>query len=395
MGARCRFIHCADLHLGSRFRGISERDPSDGERMTESVFRSFSRIVDLAISEKVDFMVISGDAFDEETVTPSTRFRFVRELERLAVPCYIARGNHDPRTSWTDSIPYPANVHEFATEPEHIIPEGLDGVEVVGVSFADWHEERNLPSMIRGDPARFTVACLHCDVDSNGGDYQYSPCQMTDLIGKGVDYWALGHIHKRQVLCESPYMVYPGNIQGRKITESGEKGAYLVTVTEGIVSELRFIPTQEFVWKTIEVDITGKALLDVISQVRAEAGSRDIVRLVFSGSGKLDSMLRLQQENVSRQISESVGCRVCSVEVSTHPDIDIQSRASGIDMVAKVIQAGEGIRGLGRGEIIAMLKENPVMRSCGDVLDAMSDEEIFSILDRATGMMVARLEGSQ
>lgn len=84
--------------------------------MTESVFRSFSRIVDLAISEKVDFVVIAGDAFDEFTITPATRHRFASELARMEVPCFIARGNHDPQVAWAASIPYPPNVHEFGTE---------------------------------------------------------------------------------------------------------------------------------------------------------------------------------------------------------------------------------------------------------------------------------------
>ena len=75
MGAHFRFVHCADLHLGSRFKGVSVRDPAMGERMTESVFESFGRIVDLARSEKADFMVIAGDAFDESTITPATRHR--------------------------------------------------------------------------------------------------------------------------------------------------------------------------------------------------------------------------------------------------------------------------------------------------------------------------------
>ena len=254
MGAHFRFVHCADLHLGSRFKGVSVRDPAMGERMTESVFESFGRIVDLARSEKADFMVIAGDAFDESTITPATRHRFASELGRLGIPCFIARGNHDPHTSWESSIPYPDNVHEFGTEPEYIELEGLDGVEIVGASFADWHEERNLPSMVRGSPDRFTVACMHCDVDTAGAQYDYSPCRLSDMVGRGVDYWAIGHIHKRAVLSEDPYVVYPGNIQGRKISESGEKGCYLVTVDDGRVSELRFVPTQGHHtshWKTV------------------------------------------------------------------------------------------------------------------------------------------------
>ncbi len=394
MGAHCRFIHCADLHLGSRFKGVRARDEAEGERMTESVFGSFSRIVDLARSEGVDFMVIAGDAFDESTITPSTRHRFVSELARLGVPCFIARGNHDPHTSWEESIPYPGNVHEFGTEPESVTVDGLDGVEIVGVSFADWHEERNLPAMIHGDPDMFTVACMHCDVDSDGAQYAYSPCRLTDMSGRGVDYWAIGHVHKRAVLSVHPYVVYPGNIQGRKVTESGEKGCYLVTVDDGAVSELRFVATQGIVWRDETVDITGKDLQTMLEGLSGTVGKGDIVRITFEGSGGLDRMLRTQGADVAATVESATGCRVCDMVVRTVPEVDMGARAGGSDMVAKVIQAGDRLAAAPREEILARILSNPVAKAHGDFFRSMTDEELRDMVKRATGALVARLEVS-
>ena len=394
MGAHCRFVHCADLHLGSRFRGVSSRDPAEAERMTESVFRSFSRIVDVALSERADFMVISGDAFDESTITPATRHRFVTELRRLGIPCFIARGNHDPHTSWEDGIPYPGNVHEFGTEPESVTLEGLDGVEVVGVSFADWHEERNLPAMIHGDPGRFTVACLHCDVDSAGGQYAYSPCRLADLLGRGVDYWALGHIHKRQVLSTDPYVVYPGNIQGRKSTESGEKGCYVVTVSEGRVSEARFVPTQGIVWRDESVDITGADLDGVVGCLKGRVRPGDILDLTFTGTGPLDAMLRLHADDVEGAIASGTGCIVSGMDVRTSLEVDMDARAGGMDMTAKVIQAGRRLEGASREEILARILSNPVAKAHGDFFRSMTDDQLRELVSRATGMLAARLEVS-
>lgn len=394
MNGNCKFVHCADLHLGSRFRGVSSRDQAVAARMRESVFASFSRIVDLAISEKADFMVISGDAFDEETITPATRLWFVSELKRLGIPCFIARGNHDPRTSWERSIPYPDNVTEFGTEPESHRVDGLDGIEVVGVSFADWHEERNLPSMIRGDRDSFTVACLHCDVDSTDQQYAYSPCRLSDLYGKGVDYWALGHIHRRAVLSTDPYIVYPGNIQGRKITESGEKGAYLVTVTDGHVTEHRFVPTQGMVWSIIDQDITGKDLQSLIADLSAKTSGSDIVRFRFTGSGPLDSYLRLDPASAEAQLGRQLGKQTCGMIAETSPDIDLESRAGGSDMTAKVIQAGARLSGSGRDAILSRILSNPVAKAHADFFEAMTDEQLSELADDATRMLVARLEGS-
>ena len=395
MGAHFRFVHCADLHLGSRFKGVSFRDQAMGERMTESVFESFARIVDLARSEGVDFMVVAGDAFDESTITPATRHRFASELRRLGVPCFIARGNHDPHTSWESSIPYPDNVHEFGTEPEYIELEGLDGVEIVGVSFEDWHKERNLPSMVRGSPDKFTIACMHCDVDSAGAQYDYSPCRLTDMLGRGVDYWAIGHVHKRAVLCEDPYVVYPGNIQGRKITESGEKGCYLVTVDDGRVSELRFVPTQGMVWRDVLVDISGKSMDGVISEVRGEVAAGDVVRITFTGSGELDSMLRLHTAENEEYLSKVLGCTVCGLVLETTPDIDMDARASGSDMTAKVIAAGRSMASSDRDAIISVITSNPIAARHRDYFESLPDERLSELAEAATGFLVARLEGSR
>lgn len=395
MDAHFRFVHCADLHLGSRFKGVSVRDRGLAEEMTESVFESFSRIVDTALSEGADFMVIAGDAFDESTITPATRSRLASELGRLGIPCFISRGNHDPEMSWADSIPYPDNVHEFGPEPENVDVPGLDSVEVVGVSFADWHEERNLPSLVRGRPDRFTVACMHCDVDSAGGEYAYSPCRLSDLSGRGVDYWAIGHIHRRSVLSTDPYVVYPGNIQGRKITESGEKGCYLVTVDSGRVSDLRFVPTQGFVWRDLEVDITDGDLPSLVSGLSGVVGRGDIVRFTFTGTGPMDSVLRLHPDETADMLSGSLGCTVCGLVVRTAPGIDIEARAGGSDMVAKVIAAGRAFESDGRGAFLETVLANPIAKRHRQFYESLTDEQIAEIVRRATGMLVASLEGSR
>lgn len=277
-----KFIHCADLHLGSRFVGIE--DPNLARKLTESAFDSFSGIVDSAISENADFMVVSGDVFDSEKVSPVTRMRFFSELERASIPCFVARGNHDYRTSWEDAVPVPDNVHVFDTEPESVTLNLKNGgtAEIVGISFQRISEKENLAAKLDGTPGIFTVACVHCDVDGRGDSY-YAPCRLTDLTFKNVQYWALGHIHKREIISERPYVVYPGNSQGRHVKESGEKGAYLVTVSGDSVTDLKFIPTQKFVWDTVGCDITGKNYAELVESVSAGLDGNKIVRLKVTG----------------------------------------------------------------------------------------------------------------
>lgn len=384
---RLKFVHCADLHLGARFKGIS--DTSKAESMRNAVFDSFRRIIDLTISEKADALIISGDAFDESTITPKTRMFLANELERAKVPVFMVRGNHDPHTSWESSIPFPSNVRMFGTEPESFPIPGIEGVEVIGASYADWHEERNLPSIMRGSPDKFTIAVVHCDVDGQSSEYAYSPCRLTDLQGKGVDYWALGHIHKRGILSQSPWAVYPGNIQGRNLKETGEKGAYVVTVEGGRIADARFVPTQSIVMRDEEIDITGKTLDGVMSEIGSKAGKGDVARVRFVGAGDLDAMLR-SNSGIHDLISSKVGCTIAEIEVGTSPAIDIEARAESRDMIGLTIRSGRKLSS-SRQEIIDAICGNVVAKKYRSEIEAMSDEELSAIADMAMRNLVNKL----
>ena len=391
MGSDFKFVHCADLHLGSRFKGVSERDAEAGRRMRESAFESFGRIVDLVISEDADALVISGDVYDDGNALPSTRSRLCSELTRAGVPVFISRGNHDSSTSWDESIPYPENVHEFGKDPESIIVHSRGGdFEVVGVSFGTSHEERDLASMLAGRPGMFTVACVHCDVDSSSEGLRYAPCRLQDLQGRNVDYWALGHIHKRQILSERPYVVYPGNIQGRSFRETGPKGAYLVTVSSGVVSGLRFVPTQSMMWHDISVDISGKTLESMASDISGRIRKGDLVRITFTGSGPLDGMLRTDVDDAVSVLEERTGCRIASWEVDTSPDFDIWSMGGGDDLASKVSSAGRRLSGDRQG-ILERVMSNPVLSRHRSFFESLSDEELSKMAEDAARMVIAEM----
>ncbi len=391
MGPNFTFVHCADLHLGARFKGMSDTDPKEAERMTRTVFESFSRIVDLALSEKADAMFIAGDAFDEETITPRTRMFLADELKRVGIPVFMVRGNHDPVTSWEESIPFPPNVHVFGTEPEAVGIPGVEGAEVVGASFEHWAEPRNLPSMLRGTPGKFTVACVHCDVGGTSKDYKYSPCTLTDLSGRGVDYWALGHIHKRAVLSQDPWAIYPGNIQGRSFKETGEKGAYVVRVVDGVVREAEFVPTQGRVWYDETVDITGKAMNDVIGELSERISPGSIARLTFVGRGELDSMLRRESADLAKLLSSRLCCRISGIEVRSTPDVDIDARRGSGDMVGLLISAGDSLKDSGKEGILQAVAANPRAMLDLDILRALSEDELKDLVDEALKTVISRM----
>ncbi len=387
------FVHCADLHLGSRFKGLGSENSELAESMRQSVMGSFSRIVDLAIRERADALVISGDVFDDSNELPSTRMWFSRQLSRLDVPVFICKGNHDARTSWDDSIPYPKNVHEFGTDVEGF--EIGSEVEVIGVSFSTPHEERNLAAMIKGDPDRFTIACLHCDVASVSEGYPYAPCQKSDMIGRSVDYWALGHIHKRNVVSTDPYIVYPGNIQGRNFRETGEKGAYLVRVNDKVVTEFRFVPTQGYKWADMNIDIEGKDLEDVVRSVSVSADRNTVCRITLTGHGRLDTMLRTKKDDVAKAIASGSGCIISDLIVATSPEIDLESRSKSKDVAAAVIRYGMDMGSLSKDEIIDIICHNKVMSRHRAILESMSEQDVRSLVSDAIKDCIVKMEVSR
>ena len=392
MGDRFTFIHCADLHLGSRFKGITDDDPELGRRMRSSPMESFTRIVDLAIEREVDFMIVAGDLYDESNTLPSIRLGLSEQFGRLRRPVFVARGNHDSVTSWTDAIPYPENVYEFPTLPTSI---GMNvrgqKVEVVGASFQGRYDGRNLPSMLKGRKGYFTIACIHCDVDPPNGSSEYSPCRREDLCGRDVEYWALGHIHKRAVIMEEPMVVYPGNIQGRSIKETGEKGAYIVTVEDGRVASIEFVATQSILWEEADVDITGMSLQGLLSVLEETVQRGSVVRLNITGSGELDRPLRSEKEDIIRMIQSRCGCTVYDVIADTTSVLDPGSIIGMKDMRGKVVEAGMQLS-RDRASLIDAICENGVASENRAFFESLGDEELASIVDSAVRRTVSSME---
>jgi len=390
MGKAFKFVHCADLHLGSRFKGLDAVDPAMAERMRRSIFDSFKRIVDLAIEKQADALIISGDIYDEKNELPSTRMWLAEQLGRLSIPVFICRGNHDSETSWDQSIPYPDNVREFGPDIERVAIG--DDVEVLGVSYAVPHETRNLAAMAEGTSGKFTIFCGHCDLESVTEGHPYAPCSMSDLQGRGVDYWAFGHIHKRAEVSTDPYVVYPGNIQGRNFKETGKKGAYLVTVDSGRVASFEFIPTQTYIWEDLTVDISGKSFSDIVSDLTGKLGKDSICRMTFVGSGQLDTMLRNNPDDIRKTIASSTGCTISGIRVATSPEVDLDARRDDMSMPAAVVRTGRAFAAKSKDEIIDLICSNKVAAKYRDHFSEMTEDELRTIVEDSTKMILARME---
>lgn len=256
-----KFVHCADLHLDSPLRGLSLREDAPAEAIRSATRRALDNLVELCIEEDVRFLVIAGDVFDGDWQDYSTGLFFNACMTRLTthdIRVYIVSGNHDAASTISRKLLLPSGVHRFSSDqPETFVIDDLQ-VALHGQGFKDRIVTQNLvPQYPLPVPGYFNIGVLHTSLEGHEGHETYAPCTVHDLTAKGYDYWALGHVHKRQVIRDtSPCIVYPGNLQGRHIRETGDKGCTLVTVDSGRI-DLQHRSLDVLRWALCEVDLTG------------------------------------------------------------------------------------------------------------------------------------------
>ncbi|GLB58794.1 metallophosphoesterase family protein [Cytobacillus sp. NCCP-133] len=256
------FIHAADLHLDSPMAGLKHLPSAIFKVLQESTFTAFTTIVDAAIFHAVDFVILAGDLFDGEDRSIRAQTRFRKEMQRLAekgIPVFAVHGNHDHMEGQWVHMPMPQNVHVFSHEVEvfkHTAENGTS-VHLYGFSYPKRHVvERMIDQYTRKNGADLHIGILHGQFEGNSDHDQYAPFRLKDLLGKDFDYWALGHIHKRESLNQQPPIIYPGNIQGRNRKETGAKGCYLVELGSSS-AKLEFMEASAVLWNEEQIDASN------------------------------------------------------------------------------------------------------------------------------------------
>jgi exonuclease SbcD len=272
--ATFRFLHCADLHLDSPLRGLEADSDAPVEKIRGATREALRNLVDYAINERVDFVVAAGDLYDGDWKDWRTGQFLVGQVARLAnagIPFIAIRGNHDAESVITHRLRMPGDIARLL---DHARPETYRlanlPVSIHGQSFATRAVTDNIALAYPApDPDRFNIGLLHSSVGEREGHDTYASCSVEQLRDHGYHYWALGHVHKADVLCEDPWIVFPGNLQGRHVIETGAKGATLVTVTDGKVAGAVSIAFDTVRWARIPVLLTQDADEDLaLSQVR-------------------------------------------------------------------------------------------------------------------------------
>ena len=363
------FLHCADLHLGAPFQGLADLPAELAARLREAPARALDQIVATAIERRVAAVIIAGDVFDASDRNLRAQIQLrdrLRQLDEAGIATLIVAGNHDPLGSAVASIEYPASVHFFDTEVQ-AVPLARDDeilAHVYGLSYGSPSVTENLATKFPSKPdGPFSIALLHANVGNRTGHDAYAPCSLADLESRGFDYWALGHVHKRETLrSEAPVVHYPGNVQGLHMRELGPRGATLVEVAANGSVTMSPVWTDTVRWQRARTSISDFESLDdvlgafaeISSEAAAEAPNRlHIVLWTLTGSGPVHTDLRrpgvvaelveaLRDEHAPEPLAGAIWLQ--RLEADTRPARDIEELRKQQDLLGDLLRLADEAR---------------------------------------------------
>ena len=350
-----KFIHTADIHLDSPLRGLASYPDAPVDRLRTATRDAFTNLVNLAIDEAIDFMVISGDVYDGDWKDFNTGLFFIKEMGRLKradIPVYLLYGNHDADSEMTKSLALPDNVHVFSSRKGDSFQIDALKVALHGRSFKQAATTDSLlPSYPAPVPGWFNIGVLHTALEGNNGHARYAPCTVAELQAKGYQYWALGHVHEHWMLRGDTTIAYPGNLQGRHIRETGPRGALLVEVDGTEITAIDRVEVDVLRWHVLNVAIdSAQHINEALSQARQgmtnllEAAQSDMplaIRVVFTGSSAAHAQLvrdeaQLRQELIGQALTldaDRIWIEKVRVE-STSPTAALVGTEAGGELLA-------------------------------------------------------------
>ena len=365
------FLHAADLHIDSPLESLGAKDPAVAARFAQAGRAAVERLIRETIESEARFLIIAGDVFDGDWKDVSTGLFFVRqlgELFRAKIPVFLVKGNHDAESVMSRSLPYPDNVHIFASaRAETKLIEPLR-VALHGRSFA----QRAVPEdFVASYPARregwLNIGVLHTGLDGRPGHDPYAPCTVADLRRFGYDYWALGHIHAAEIVARDPWIVYPGNTQGRSPRETGPKGYARVTVEDGRIAAVETVAIDAARWAHESIDVSAAAdeaealalIAATLERLQAGAEGRPLAaRLTLTGVSPAHARLVAHRESLEAdarargfEIGADIWVERLRVRTKPPPQRMLSVEPDGLDVEALIAAAA------GEPEFAAVLAE--------------------------------------
>ncbi len=412
-----KFLHAADIHLDSPLRGLSRYESAPTESIRDACRRAFENLIDLAIEEKVAFVLLAGDLYDGDWKDYSTGIFFSKQMGRLGrhnIPVFAVAGNHDAANRMTKSLDSPTNLTLFSSRRTETIKLPNLSVAIHGFSFGTQHVNENLATEFPfAEKGFFNIGLLHTSLNGREGHAIYAPCQVDDLRSKGYQYWALGHVHKQEFVSKDPWIVFPGCIQGRYIRETGEKGCVLVTVENSAITTVESYPLDVLRWIVCNVDLTDVVKEAVVfdrarKAIETATGSADgrplAMRIRLKGSTSVSDILAAFPERIEHQI-KALGAEVAGddlwierVENKTTGKRDLESTLSDESALGTLLKDilntptnPEDIDGL--KEVIADLRQKIPSEAfdSDSILNLDQSQAVERLIEEAKHMLVGRL----
>lgn len=358
-----KFIHAADLHIDSPLRGLETYAGAPVERIRGASRQALTALVSLAIQEDVKLVVLAGDIFDGNWADFRTGLFFREQMVRLRradILVFIVRGNHDAESQITRQLPDVEGVKVFNARRSETVDLPELGVAVHGKSFPTQAVLEDLvPSYPLPVPGRFNIGILHTSLNGREGHNPYTPTTLEVLRNKGYDYFALGHVHAREVVSESsPRVVFPGNLQGRWAKETGSKGCELVTVTDGVIAAADHVSLEAVRWHALSVDVSRVETIGALAPLIAgeltalASVARDrlhAVRVTLRGESLLHRMEAEQPGSLlaavqaAAQDVEGTECWIEDVRLDLRSPFDRRAAADRQDAVGEVVRLVDSI----------------------------------------------------
>jgi exonuclease SbcD len=412
-----KFIHAADVHLDSPLRGLSRYESAPTESIRDACRRAFENLVDLAIEEKVSFVLLAGDLYDGDWKDYSTGIFLSRQMGQLGqhdISVFTVAGNHDAANRITKALDSPANMTILSSRKVETIRLDDLAVSIHGRSFGTQHVDENLAAgFTAAEKGMFNIGLLHTSLDGREGHAVYAPCSIDDLRSKGYQYWALGHIHKQEFVSKDPWIVFPGCVQGRHIRETGAKGCVLVTVEDGVVSAVDKCPLDVLRWTLCSVDLTDAAeMREVLERTRKAIenerlsvdGQPIAMRIRFEGATAISGELAAYPERLEQQI-KALGAEIAGddlwierVENAAIGKLDLDSTLSDDSAFGKLLKEilstpdnPDEISGL--KDVVTDLRQKIPSEAFGadSILNLDENQTVERLVEEAKSMLVGRL----
>jgi DNA repair exonuclease SbcCD nuclease subunit len=412
-----RFIHVADVHLDTSFAGRTE---DVRRRLREASHEAFRRAVDLAIREDVHAFLIAGDLFDGERLSFATERFLLEQIHRLGdhgITTVYAAGNHDPGSGESGLRPmaWPASVRVASdATPQRIVVHDHEGDPVAVVTAIGHASSRESDDLSRRFPPPQgelpEVALIHTQVHASLGaeeHHPYAPSELTYLMRAGYDYWALGHVHTRQVLSEDPPIAYPGSLQGKTHADIGPRGALLVDLSDRAAPAISFRPLAPVRWETLRVD--GLEEADALDRREREggrswgsAGEDDtvsdgtewMVRVILAGPSPLWRELRREEDRdvLAGELRDLLGVLdVVIVADGIHPVVPVEEHRNRPDVLGEALRLLEAVR---RKEVKLASPDPGALAGVASDEPRVVEAYVRELLGRVDGELTARLLGA-